>query len=114
MERPVGWVTTVATRMALRSSFRARRGLEIEQRATSVASYGDGGALEFELASVLDHLPRQQRAAVALSIVADLPIQDVARHMRCSVSTARVHLHRGRTRLAQELAHTKGESVAER
>jgi hypothetical protein len=44
--------------------------------------------------------PRMQRAAIALHYLDDLPVNQVALTIGCAEATARVHLHRGRQRLA--------------
>jgi DNA-directed RNA polymerase specialized sigma24 family protein len=45
-------------------------------------------------------LPRRQAQTIALVYLEDLSIRDVARILGCSEPTARVHLARGRHRLA--------------
>jgi RNA polymerase sigma-70 factor (ECF subfamily) len=62
-----------------------------------------------ELMAAIKQLPPAQRAAVVLHYVEDYSMTEVARIMDCSASTARVHLHRARTKLATIL----GEEVAE-
>jgi RNA polymerase sigma-70 factor (ECF subfamily) len=46
-------------------------------------------------------LPRNQRLAIMLHYVDDLAVTDVASAMGCAEATVRVHLHRGRRRLAE-------------
>lgn len=48
-------------------------------------------------------LPPKQRAAVALHYLEDLPIEEIAQILDIANSTARVHLHRARTTLAELL-----------
>lgn len=48
-------------------------------------------------------LPGNQRAAIALHYLEDRPVAEIADILGCSPSTAKVHLHRGRTALAQHL-----------
>jgi RNA polymerase sigma-70 factor (sigma-E family) len=45
-------------------------------------------------------LPPHQRAAIALHYLEDRPIEEIAEVLGCATATARVHLHRGRARLA--------------
>ena len=56
-----------------------------------------------DLAPALARLSPSQRAAVYLHYVADLPSKEVARLMGTSVAAVRVHLMRGRRRLAELL-----------
>jgi RNA polymerase sigma-70 factor (ECF subfamily) len=48
-------------------------------------------------------LPPQQRAAIALHYLEDRSVADIAEILECTPSTAKNHLHKGRTRLAQVL-----------
>ncbi|MGI9603014.1 MAG: RNA polymerase sigma factor [Acidimicrobiales bacterium] len=48
-------------------------------------------------------LPPQQRAAIALHYLEDRPVAEIAQILDCSPSTAKVHLHKARTRLAAVL-----------
>lgn len=48
-------------------------------------------------------LPLQQRAAIALRYLADLPAAEIADELDCSEATVRVHLHRAHRRLAERL-----------
>jgi len=51
------------------------------------------------LREVLKQLSPAQRAAVLLHVQEDLSSREIAAVLKCSESTARVHLHRGVTRL---------------
>ncbi|HEX2030555.1 MAG TPA: sigma-70 region 4 domain-containing protein, partial [Actinomycetota bacterium] len=55
---------------------------------------------DLDLARALRQLPAAQRAAVVLHYLEDRPVAEVAALMACSPSTAKVHLHRARKRLA--------------
>lgn len=48
-------------------------------------------------------LPKKQAQAVCLFYLEDRPVTEIADILDCSPSTAKVHLHRGRKRLAAEL-----------
>ena len=48
---------------------------------------------------MLADLPRQQRIALALHYVDDLPISDIAAAMGLSEGAVKFHLHQGRARL---------------
>ena len=48
-------------------------------------------------------LPGAQRAAIVLFYYEDRPVAEIAAILGCAEATARVHLHRGRKRMAQIL-----------
>jgi RNA polymerase sigma-70 factor (sigma-E family) len=97
-DRPGAWVRRVAIRLAVRARRRAATlPLQAEQLGHQEAP-GDP-----DLRRALLALPAKQRAAVVLHYLEDLPVADVAELMGCAVSTAKVHLHRARKRLALEL-----------
>jgi RNA polymerase sigma-70 factor, ECF subfamily len=77
------------------------------RRAPTVADVPDmAGALDPELSELFDALRTLspgQRAAVFLRYQADLPVAEVARLMGTSSAVVRVHLLRGRRRLAELL-----------
>jgi RNA polymerase sigma-70 factor (ECF subfamily) len=91
------WVRTVAFRMALRAKAREpQRGPVVEPAVLDATP-------ELDVLHAIAQLPRMQRAAVALHYLDDLPVDDVAATLGCAPSTARVHLHRGRERMAELL-----------
>jgi RNA polymerase sigma-70 factor (ECF subfamily) len=57
-----------------------------------------------DLQRALLTLSVQQRAAVILYYLEDRPLDEVAGVLGCHESTARVHLHRARRRLAELLS----------
>lgn len=52
-------------------------------------------------------LPKKQRAAVTLFYLEDRSTLEIADILDCSEATARVHLHRGRKRLAEMVEDTR-------
>lgn len=118
-DRPGAWVRLVAVRLAVKSARRAERGT-----VASVAVAGDRaggwgsagshhddhvtGPLDGRVAAALAVLSPQQRAAVVLHHLEDQPVAEVARLLGCTEATAKVHLHRGRRRLAALLAAPPG------
>ena len=50
-------------------------------------------------------LPRQQRAALVLRFYEDLPDQDIADALRCSVGTVRAYISRGLAALREQTQH---------
>jgi RNA polymerase sigma factor (sigma-70 family) len=99
-ERPDAWVRRVAIRLALRSLRRDRlwqlvRGTLLPEQPDRPSRYDVDGAIR--------QLPGSQRAAIVLYYYEDRPTAEIAAILGCSESTARVHLHHGRKRLAHLL-----------
>jgi RNA polymerase sigma-70 factor (sigma-E family) len=94
-DKPGAWVRRVAIRLASRARRRPRAlSLVRDHRAPAETSPDP------DLHEALMRLPANQRAAVVLHYLEDLPVSEVAALMGCAPSTAKVHLHRGRKRLA--------------
>ena len=51
-------------------------------------------------------LPKRQSQVIALHYLEDRPVADIADILGCTPSTVKVHLHKGRTRLARKLDAT--------
>lgn len=101
-DRPEAWVRRVAVRLAVRVLRRDRLRPSLERR--SVLPQATSAAPEGDLLALVARLPRNQRLAVVLHYIEDMPVNDVAAVLGCAESTARVHLHRGRKRLAELIA----------
>ena len=99
-ERPDAWVRRVAIRLAVRSLRRDRLWQLV--KGGLLPSEPDPPS-RLDLAGAIRRLPGSQRAAIVLHYYEDRPTADVAAILGCSESTARVHLHHGRKRLAQLL-----------
>jgi RNA polymerase sigma factor (sigma-70 family) len=99
-ERPDAWVRRVAMRLALRSLRRER--LWALVRHTCLPSEPDRSS-RYDVDGAIRQLPGSQRAAIVLHYYEDRPTVEIASILGCSESTARVHLHHGRKRLAQLL-----------
>jgi RNA polymerase sigma factor (sigma-70 family) len=101
VEQPQAWVRTVATRAAIRQAKwrRLRLAPALVTEPTAMDELPD-----VDLARAVAALPTQQRAAVALFYLEDLPVEEVARILDVSTSTVKQHLHRARARLAAELS----------
>ena len=67
--------------------------------------------LDIDLIRAIRQLPPKQRAAIALRYVEDLPVNQIADILGCSTSTASVHLHRARTKLAELLEEEVGTNA---
>ena len=106
-ERPDRWVRRVAVRLTLRVLRRDRlwqiaRGGLLPREPARPSRYDLSGAIK--------RLPGSQRAAIVLHYFEDRPTAEIAAILGCSESTARVHLHHGRKRLATLLR--EDDSVA--
>jgi RNA polymerase sigma-70 factor (sigma-E family) len=95
---PGAWVRRVAIRLASRARGRRSASGTMEDRLAPVETAPDP-----DLRRALLTLTANQRAAVVLHYLEDLPVVEVATLMGCAPSTARVHLHRARRRLAELL-----------
>jgi DNA-directed RNA polymerase specialized sigma24 family protein len=87
-------------RLALRSLRRER--LWALVRHTFLPSEPDRSS-RYDVDGAIRQLPGSQRAAIVLHYYEDRPTVEIASILGCSESTARVHLHHGRKRLAQLL-----------
>lgn len=96
-ERPDAWVRRVAIRLAARAAKRERRRSLVERDERPDAAMP---VRDLDLIRALRELPPQQRAAIALYYFEDRPTAEVAHILGCTESTATVHLHKARKRLA--------------
>jgi RNA polymerase sigma factor (sigma-70 family) len=99
-ERPDAWVRRVAIRLAVRTVRRDRLWLRIR---TGLLPQPPDRPSRYDVDGAIRQLPGSQRAAIVLHYYEDRPSAEIAAILGCSESTARVHLHHGRTRLAQLL-----------
>jgi len=107
-DRPDAWVRRVAIRLAMRGSRRdslwaAVRGLLLPQAPAPESS--------MDVADAVRRLPRGQRAAIALHYYEDRPVAEIATLMGCAEATVKVHLHRGRKRLAELLGEEDDDAA---
>ncbi len=99
-ERADAWVRRVAVRLALRALRRDRLWTLIGR---SLVPSEPPRTSRFDVAGAVRRLPGSQRAAIVLHYYEDRPVAEIAAILGCSVPTAKVHLFRGRRRLAQLL-----------
>jgi RNA polymerase sigma-70 factor (ECF subfamily) len=99
-QRPDAWVRRVAIRLAARMAKRERRRADIERDDRPETTMPER---DLDLVRALRALPPQQRAAIALHYFEDRPTAEVAQILGCTESTATVHLHKARKRLAEIL-----------
>jgi RNA polymerase sigma factor (sigma-70 family) len=106
IDHPEAWVRQVAVRLAIKQAKRNRTQLVVTLPDQSAAF---DQRPDVDLARAVASLPAQQRAAVALFYLEDRPVDEVAQLLGVSTSTAKQHLHRARSRLAELLAETREE-----
>jgi RNA polymerase sigma-70 factor (ECF subfamily) len=105
-DNPEAWVRRVVVRDAVR---RAKRERIVPVTTVVDRSAGDDRARDLDLWRAIGALPAQQRAAVALYYLEDLPVGDVALLMSVAPATVRQHLLRARAHLAETLGETTEE-----
>lgn len=110
---PLAWVRRVVANLATTRWRRltvSRRYLRRERICHTPALNPDHVAL----VAALRTLPANQRQAVVLHHLVDLPVADVARELGVADGTVKSWLHRGRAALAEQLAErTEGVSSRE-
>ena len=107
-DRPGSWVRLVAVRMATRVASRQSRLVSLEDAWPTAP---EARPFDLDLIRAIRQLPPKQRAAIALRYVEDLPVNQIADTLGCSTSTASVHLHRARTKLAELLKEEVGTNA---
>jgi RNA polymerase sigma-70 factor, ECF subfamily len=95
-ESPGAWVRRVAIRLSIDALRRGRLAARLSFRPHPDGKLGSTHHL-FDRA--IASLPPRQRATIVLHYFEDRPVEEIARILQCSVSTAKVHLHRARKRL---------------
>lgn len=103
-DQPGAWVRRVAVNKAIN----AKKRKVVPLRSVAHAAAAD--QTDLDLLAALDELTSQQRAAVVLHHLWDLPVDEVAEMMGCAPGTVKSHLSRGRAHLATAL----GEAPADR
>lgn len=110
LDRPGGWARTVAHNLAVS---RFRRLTSRAKALTRLRSHTDLSVemdpRDDEFWAEVRRLPERQAHAIALHYVDDLSVAAIAEVMGCAVGTAKVHLHRGRVRLAERLGADANE-----
>lgn len=100
-ESPEGWVSRVASNLAIDRYRKRRREHPYPTGPIGVVDerIGERG----DLVTALRRLPRRQREVVVLRYLADLSEAEVARALGCSVGTVKTHGSRGLSSLRREL-----------
>jgi RNA polymerase sigma-70 factor (ECF subfamily) len=106
-EKLDAWLYRVATRAALRHARGdgRRRRREVDHARGRQEPVEAASELS-DLLALLAHLPHQQRAALTLRYVHDLPDAAIAHALGCREGTVRSLLSRGREALRDDLAPT--------
>lgn len=107
-DKPEAWVRRIAIRLAMRGLRRDRLWSAIKRDVRPALAVEPR---DLDLFDAVSRLPGMQRAAIALFYFEDRPISDVAEVLGCAESTARVHLHRARRRLAEILGEEDGDAA---
>lgn len=107
-QSPEAWVRTVAYRLAVSRWRRARRALLRPDRAHEPAPPPEPDVSRIVLARALQALSAEQRRAIVLHHLCDLPVVEVAREVGAPVGTVKARLARGRAALAQVLTEQEG------
>lgn len=108
MHDPAAWVRRVAWNLATSRWRRARTAMQFarRQREEHVPAPSPD---RVALTQALSTLPPQQRRAVILHYLADLPINDIARQEGVAAGTVKSWLHRGRAALAAALTEKEND-----
>lgn len=104
-DNPGTWVRRVTINLATSSARRKTSEMKAKLKLRNSASLAlTLTSPEHEpIWAAVAELPPQQRAAIALHYLEDRPVAQIAEILECSPSTAKVHLHKARTRLAEQL-----------
>jgi RNA polymerase sigma-70 factor (ECF subfamily) len=103
---PEAWVRTVAQRLAISRWRRVRNAATAWRRHGPAPDLPDLDAQHVALLSALSRLPLQQRRAIVLYHLVDLPVDKVAAETGSSVAAVKKQLERGRAALADLLEDT--------
>ena len=103
-QAPEGWVRTVAYRLAVSRWRKARRALAPPDRTQRVSAPPEPDVTRVALARALQQLPAEQRRAIVLYHLCDLPVAEVAAEVGVPPGTIKARLSRGRAALATLLA----------
>ncbi|TIC84314.1 sigma-70 family RNA polymerase sigma factor [Nocardioides sp. GY 10127] len=113
-EHPEAWVRTTAYRLAVSRWRRVVRGRRPADRALAAPVTAPApDERRVALMTALARLPEDQRRALVLHHLADLPVAEVAREVGAPEGTVKARLSRGRTALAALLAEVGDGGLTE-
>ncbi len=111
-DKPEAWVRRVVSNLSVS---RLRRKASEMKAMTRLAGQRDDRTVLDELPAEAEHfwrevrrLPTRQAQAVALHYLEDMSVADIADVLECSPNTVKVHLHKGRGKLAERLQVEEG------
>lgn len=110
VQHPDAWVRTTAYRLAVSRWRRRRKDDRVRDRSQLKDAPAGPNESRVVLMAALQQLPADQRRALVLHHLCDLPIAEVAAETGAAVGTVKARLSRGRTALAALLA--EGASYA--
>jgi RNA polymerase sigma-70 factor (ECF subfamily) len=111
-DKPEAWVRRVVSNLSV-SRFR-KRANELKT-LTRLAGFGDERSMLPDLPSEAEEfwshvrkLPKRQSQVIALHYLEDRPVNEIAEILECAPNTVKVHLHKGRQKLADRLGVEMG------
>jgi RNA polymerase sigma-70 factor (ECF subfamily) len=107
-DEPLAWIRRVAMNLAT-SRWRRLRVAKAHLRRERPADVPPLGPDHVALVAALRRLPVDQRRAVVLHHLVDLPVAEVASELQVAVGTVKSWLHRGRAALAADLDDSGAE-----
>ncbi|MFG3580774.1 SigE family RNA polymerase sigma factor [Micromonospora chersina] len=109
---PEGWVRTVGYRLLINRWRKVRNGLVAHRRHGPPPAAGPPSENTVALVAALRQLPADQRHAIVLHHLADLPVAEIAVQTGTPTGTVKARLARGRRALAALLDVTLPEEVS--
>lgn len=105
---PAAWVRTTAWRIAVSRWRRGTAMLRAHRRHGPPPDVAEPAPVDTALADALRALVPEQRRAIVLHYLCDLPVADIAVETGARPGTVRVRLSRGRAALARQLGAGDG------
>ena len=109
---PEAWVRLTAYRLAVSNWRRTGRGRRSRDRALQpIDNHPSPNEARVAVMRALDQLPRDQRVALVLHHLCDMPVTEIATVVRAPVGTVKSRLSRGRSTLQSLLAEEGANHV---
>jgi len=110
-EKPEAWVRRVVANKSVSMFRRKMREARAIARMKPEASYLPRiPAEDDEFWKAVRSLPKKQSQAIALHYLEELTVAEIAEVLECAEGTVKVHLHKGRKKLAERLELELGEA----
>jgi RNA polymerase sigma-70 factor, ECF subfamily len=109
---PETWVRVAASRLAISRWRRARKALRPPDRALTRDPVEESGVSHLALVEALQKLPVEQRRAIVLHHLCDMPVAVIAAELGAPVGTVKARLSRGRAALAVLLSDRFPEELS--